>query len=80
MKILDVAPDSPLFGYVRPGYFIKSINGNEVIDSIDFRFKISDEKVKIDFLSAGADFLPPGRKNQRHDTSSDAAGGSVIIG
>lgn len=51
MKILDVAPDSPLFGYVRPGYFIKSINGNNVIDSIDFRYKISDEKVKIDFLS-----------------------------
>ena len=37
MKILYVDPGSPLFGYVRPGYRIVSVNGREVIDTIDLR-------------------------------------------
>ena len=49
MKILAVEPDSPLFGYVRPGYKIKSVNGKEILDSIDFRFRTSDENVEITF-------------------------------
>jgi putative radical SAM enzyme (TIGR03279 family) len=49
MKIVDVDPASPLFGYVRPGYAIKSINGASVIDNIDFRYKMSEERVDIIF-------------------------------
>lgn len=49
MKIVDVDPMSPLFGYVRPGYSVKSVNGKVVEDVIDFRFKISDERVEIIF-------------------------------
>ena len=49
MKILDVDPGSPLFGYVRPGYRVVSVNGREIIDTIDFRYKIADDHVKIRF-------------------------------
>lgn len=49
MKISAVEPDSPLFGYVRPGYTIKSVNGSEILDSIDFRFKTTDEQISIVF-------------------------------
>ncbi len=49
MKVSAVEPDSPLFGYVRPGYTIKSVNGSDVIDSIDFRFKTTDEALQIIF-------------------------------
>ncbi len=49
MKISAVEPDSPLFGYVRPGYTVKSVNGKEILDSIDFRFKTTDEQVSIVF-------------------------------
>ena len=49
MKILAVDPESPLFGRVRPGYLIESVNGQPVLDSIDFRFKTSDERVQIKF-------------------------------
>ena len=47
MKITDIAPDSPLFGHVRPGFVLESINGREVIDSIDYQFRITDERVEI---------------------------------
>jgi len=50
MKIKAVHPHSPVFGQVRPGYQIKSINGKAVLDSIDFRFRITDEKVNIVFV------------------------------
>jgi putative radical SAM enzyme (TIGR03279 family) len=49
MKILDVSPGSPLFGYVRPGYSLLSVNGAKIEDVIDFRFRIADERVKILF-------------------------------
>lgn len=49
MKVLAVDPESPLFGYVRPGYILKTINGDPVIDAIDFRYKITDENVDIRF-------------------------------
>lgn len=49
MKIVDVDPMSPLFGYVRPGYSVKSVNGQRIEDTIDFRFKISEERVEIVF-------------------------------
>jgi putative radical SAM enzyme (TIGR03279 family) len=52
MKIVAVDPDSPLFGYVRPGYSIKSVNGKRVLDSIDFRFKTTDEHLDLTFTDA----------------------------
>ena len=47
MKIIDVDPASPLYGHVRPGYRIVSINGRQVLDSIDFRFRTADEQFLI---------------------------------
>ena len=49
MRILDISPGSPLFGYVRPGYSLLSVNGSKVEDVIDFRFRIADERVNILF-------------------------------
>jgi len=49
MKIVAVAPDSPLAGRVTAGCEIISVNGSEIIDTIDFRFKTSEENLKIIF-------------------------------
>ncbi len=49
MKVANIDPGSPLFGYVRPGDKVVSINGTEVLDSIDFYYKTSHEKVVILF-------------------------------
>ncbi|MBD3258403.1 DUF512 domain-containing protein [candidate division GN15 bacterium] len=49
MRILDVHPESPLFGYVRPGYSLVSINGEKVLDNIDYTFKLADEHVEVVF-------------------------------
>lgn len=57
MQIANVNPDSPLFGYVRPGYSIVSINGEKVLDEIDFRYKVTDEQIDIRFAdSRGKEF------------------------
>jgi putative radical SAM enzyme (TIGR03279 family) len=56
MRIRQVDPGSPLFGRIRPGYSIVSINGREVLDSIDYHFRIADERVCIVFAD------PNGRK------------------
>lgn len=49
MKVLSIDPGSPLFGYVRPGYSVLSVNGVAIRDEIDFRFKTTDERVEIVF-------------------------------
>ncbi|MEE8404580.1 MAG: DUF512 domain-containing protein [candidate division Zixibacteria bacterium] len=49
MQIANVDPDSPLFGYVRPGFKVVSINGEAVLDEIDFRYKTTDEQIDILF-------------------------------
>ncbi|MCB2201335.1 DUF512 domain-containing protein [bacterium] len=49
MKVLTIDPESPLFGYVRPGYTVRSVNGDAIRDEIDFRFKTTDERVDIVF-------------------------------
>jgi len=49
MKILDVDRFSPLFGRVRPGYTVRSINGEAIEDTVDFRFKTAEERVDIRF-------------------------------
>jgi putative radical SAM enzyme (TIGR03279 family) len=47
MKISAVDPDSPLFGYVRPGDKLLSVNGQQVQDEIDYRYKVTDEQVRL---------------------------------
>ncbi len=49
MKIIDIDPSSPLFGYVRPGFSVVAVNGEQVQDTIDFRYKIAEERVNIRF-------------------------------
>ena len=49
MKVSAVSPDSPLFGHVRPGHSVVSINGREVLDTIDYHFRIADERVELRF-------------------------------
>ncbi len=49
MQIATVDPDSPLFGYVRPGYSIVSVNGESILDEIDFRYKVTDDRIDIRF-------------------------------
>lgn len=49
MKIVAVDPASPLFGYVRPGYSVVAINGQGVLDSIDFHYRTAEERVTIRF-------------------------------
>ncbi len=53
MKILAVDPSSPLYGHVRPGQRLISVNGQPVVDSIDFRFKIAEDKVTLVFADRG---------------------------
>ena len=49
MKVSAVDPLSPLYGYIRPGYSIVAINGRKVLDSIDYHYRIADERVKLTF-------------------------------
>jgi putative radical SAM enzyme (TIGR03279 family) len=49
MKIVEVDPASPLFGHVRPGYEVVTINGQHVQDALDFRYRTADERVTIRF-------------------------------
>lgn len=49
MKVREVDPASPLFGHVRPGYTLLSLNGVKVIDSLDFQFRSAEEQVHLQF-------------------------------
>lgn len=49
LNVVDVHPESPLFGHVRPGYALVSVNNQPVEDAIDFRFRTTDERVSIRF-------------------------------
>ncbi len=49
MRILEVDPGSPLYGYIRPGYSVLEVNGKPVADEIDFRFRLADDRVHIRF-------------------------------
>jgi len=59
-----------LFGHIRPGYTLVSINGQKVLDTIDFTYKIADERVDIRFAD------PNGREIdfQFDDTSAGDLG------
>ncbi len=49
MKIIDVEKCSPLSGKVKPGYKLISINGEPVIDNIDYMFKSADDSQRLFF-------------------------------
>ncbi|MFQ6007593.1 MAG: DUF512 domain-containing protein [Candidatus Zixiibacteriota bacterium] len=49
MKVVDIDPASPLFGHVRPGYEVVTINGQQVQDTLDFRYRTAGERVTIRF-------------------------------
>ncbi len=49
MKIIAVEPSSPLFGIIRKGCKLLSINGKPVGDYLDYRFKLSDKSVRLEF-------------------------------
>ncbi|MCX6828951.1 MAG: DUF512 domain-containing protein [candidate division Zixibacteria bacterium] len=49
MKIISVDPGSPLFGLIRPGYKLIKINGEKVRDNLDYRYKIAEEAVALEF-------------------------------
>ena len=37
-EVIRVAPDSPVFGKVKPGEYLASINGNQIRDVLDYEF------------------------------------------
>ena len=49
MKVQSVHPDSPLFGYVRKGWQLVSVNGREVTDTLDYQFKSADDNLSLIF-------------------------------
>jgi putative radical SAM enzyme (TIGR03279 family) len=49
MKVVAVDPSSPLYGRVRPGFEVVAVNGRRVLDSLDFHFRTSGERVTISF-------------------------------
>jgi putative radical SAM enzyme (TIGR03279 family) len=57
LKILSVAPGSPLFSYIRPEDFLLSVNGSQVSDTIDFHYKMADDELDILFKTAGGEEL-----------------------
>ncbi|MEW5797268.1 MAG: DUF512 domain-containing protein [Candidatus Zixiibacteriota bacterium] len=56
MVVAVVEPQSPLFGHVRPGYTLVSVNGDKIEDPIDFRFKTTDEAVELRFADLKGEF------------------------
>ena len=57
MKILEVDPGSPLFGYVRPGFKLLTVNGQQVQDEIDYRYKVTDDQVRMRFADSRGEEL-----------------------
>lgn len=49
MKIIAVEPTSPLFGTIRKGFRLLTINGKPVGDYLDYRFKLSDKSARLEF-------------------------------
>jgi putative radical SAM enzyme (TIGR03279 family) len=50
MEILEIDPASPLFGRIRPGHSLISINGEPVKDKLDYHYKIAEDVVQLEFV------------------------------
>jgi len=64
MKVIDIQPDSPLYGHVRKGYRLLKVNGREVADNLDCRYLMSEESVRLEFATGSG-------KNIRIDIDND---------
>ncbi len=53
MRVVSVNPNSPLYGHVRAGHQLVTVNGREVRDTLDFQFLASDDLVELTFEDAG---------------------------
>jgi putative radical SAM enzyme (TIGR03279 family) len=51
VTIRAVEPSSPLFGHIRAGDRLISINGQGVVDNLDLRFKSADRRLKLEFTN-----------------------------
>jgi putative radical SAM enzyme (TIGR03279 family) len=49
MKVISVDPQSPLCGLIRAGYKLLGIDGEPVKDNIDYRYKVAEEAVRLEF-------------------------------
>ncbi len=49
IKVSEISPDSPLYDRVQPGWSVRKVNGADIEDSIDFRFKTAVEKLRLLF-------------------------------
>jgi putative radical SAM enzyme (TIGR03279 family) len=50
MKIIAVEPESPLFGKIRTGFDLVSINGEPVEDNLDCMYKLAADFVNLELL------------------------------
>jgi len=55
MRIIAVEPESPLFGQIRRGDRLLTVNGSPVRDNIDCWYKLADDTVTLDFEKTGGD-------------------------
>ena len=51
MKVMKINPESPLFGKIRKGYELISINGESVRDNLDFMYKSSEDRLSLIFVN-----------------------------
>lgn len=49
MRIIAIDKDSPLFGFVRPGYRLLSINKEKVRDNLDCMYKLAEDSLQLEF-------------------------------
>jgi putative radical SAM enzyme (TIGR03279 family) len=68
MKIAEVKEYSPLYGKIRKGFELLSINGEQVADNLDCLYKITEESVELEFRSSGGKTL---RIQVENDYESD---------
>jgi len=49
IKVAAIDKESPLYGYVRPGYELVAVNGEKVHDNLDCMFKLAEETAELIF-------------------------------
>jgi putative radical SAM enzyme (TIGR03279 family) len=55
MKITKIDSDSPLYGKIKPGNSLLTINGEPVRDNVDYLFKSAEEQLKLVFENEAGD-------------------------
>jgi len=67
MKVIFVERESPLFGKVRKGFRLVRINGEQVDDNLDCRFKLAEDLVRLEFIG-------PDNKTVKYRVQNDSYG------